>query len=282
MPEDRRCHADRQRLDHHRDEDLRARRAQRAQQSELARALCDRDRERVEDDEGADQQRGAREREQRRSEEAADRVVRGVGRLGGIRGAGRHGQRAWQRASYRGGESRGGDARLGGDRDPRDLVRALEPALNVGERRHHERGAAERHALAPLGDAGDRDALNARAGAEADVLAHAQPLVAGELVVDDDLARLSRRVAFEVAECVEGLLARGADDGRSESGGDRLAPDDQRSGLGQLPFGAANARDRAHACDATPVRWASCSARDRRRTPRAGSRRRRCPGWQSG
>ena len=52
--------ADGQRLDRDGGEDLPARRAQRAQQRELAGALGDRDREGVEDDEGADEQRRAR------------------------------------------------------------------------------------------------------------------------------------------------------------------------------------------------------------------------------
>ena len=61
--------------------DLAARRAERAQQRELARPLRDGDREGVEDDERADEQRGAGEREEHRREEAADRVVDLVGLL---------------------------------------------------------------------------------------------------------------------------------------------------------------------------------------------------------
>ena len=62
--------------------------AERSQQRELARALGDGDREGVEDDERADQQRGAGEREQHRRQEAADRVVDVVGRLLGVGCAG--------------------------------------------------------------------------------------------------------------------------------------------------------------------------------------------------
>ena len=51
----------------------------------------------------------------------------------------------------------------------------------------------------------------------------------------------------EVVEGVERLLARRRDDRRGESGRDRLAADDERSGLGQLALGAADARDGAHA-----------------------------------
>ena len=141
--------------------------AERAQQRELARPLRDGDREGVEDDERADEQRRAGEREQRRREEAADRVVGGVGLLGGVRGAGLDGHGAGQLAAHRGGEALGRHARVGGDDDARQLAGALEPALDVGEPRHDERGAADRHPVAPLPDAGDHDALDAGARASA-------------------------------------------------------------------------------------------------------------------
>ena len=57
MPDD-------ERLDDDRAENLSPRRAERAQRRELARALGDRDRERVRDDERADEQRDAAEREE--------------------------------------------------------------------------------------------------------------------------------------------------------------------------------------------------------------------------
>ena len=244
-------------------EDLPARRAQRAQQRELAGALGDGDREGVEDDEGAHQQRRSREREQRRREEAADRVVGGVGRLGGVGGAGPHGQRARQRLPHRGGQLRGRDAGRGGDRDARQLAGALEPALDVGERRHDERRAAERHAVPPPGDAGDHDPLDAGARAEADVLAHAQPLVARHLAVDDDVTGPPGRAAGEVVEGVERLLARRGDDRRGEAGRDRLAADDERSALGQLALGAADAGNGARRARAAPRRCSACPGRGR-------------------
>ena len=64
-------------------EDLAAGGAERAQQRELAAALRDGDREGVEDDERADEQRGAREGEQHRREERADAVVDLLRRVGG-------------------------------------------------------------------------------------------------------------------------------------------------------------------------------------------------------
>ena len=77
-----------QRLRRHGAEHLAARGAEGAHQRELARALRDRDREGVEDDEGADEQRRAGEGQQRRGQEAADlrvdlcRVVGGGLRAG--------------------------------------------------------------------------------------------------------------------------------------------------------------------------------------------------------
>ena len=70
MPEQRRQHADHERLGEHRAQHLAARGAERAQQRELLRALGDRDGEGVEDQEAADEQRDGGEHEQRRADEA--------------------------------------------------------------------------------------------------------------------------------------------------------------------------------------------------------------------
>ena len=183
-------------------------------------ALRDGDREGVEDDEGADEQRRAREREQRGREEAADRVVGGVGLLRGVGGAGLHRHGARQRGADGGGQPRGRDAGLGGDRDAREVARALEPALDVGEQRHDERGPADRGSAAPLADAGDLDVLDARARAQPDKLPDAQALVVGELAVDDHLAGPARRTALHVAEGVERLAARRRDDRGREAARD--------------------------------------------------------------
>jgi hypothetical protein len=70
--------ADDERLDDHGLEDLPPRRADRPQRRELARALGDRDAERVRDHEGADEESDAREREQEALDErreAADRLL---------------------------------------------------------------------------------------------------------------------------------------------------------------------------------------------------------------
>ena len=71
--------ADQQRLEDDRGEDLAARGAERAQQPELAHPLGDGDREGVEDQEGADEQRHAGEDQQRHLQEAE--VVADLARL---------------------------------------------------------------------------------------------------------------------------------------------------------------------------------------------------------
>ena len=69
QPDDGRSRADHERLDDDRAQHLAARRTHRAVGRELARALRDRDRERVRDHEAADEQRDAAEREQEAAQE---------------------------------------------------------------------------------------------------------------------------------------------------------------------------------------------------------------------
>ncbi len=76
-----------ERLDDHRPEDLAARGADGSHRRELARALRDRDRERVEDDERADEERDAGEGEQEVLDEVRELadLVLVLGCLGGRR-----------------------------------------------------------------------------------------------------------------------------------------------------------------------------------------------------
>ena len=69
----------------HRGQHLSPAGAERPEQAEFTRALRHDDRERVEDDEGPDEQRDEREDEQRGAEEA-QRVLQGLGLLVGDRG----------------------------------------------------------------------------------------------------------------------------------------------------------------------------------------------------
>ena len=99
-------------FDDDRAHDLGARGAERAQQAELARALGDRDRERVEDDERADEQRDVGENQQERAQEAElGFEVRGL--LGGLFGAGADRHRGRQGGAHAAAQLVGGDARLG-------------------------------------------------------------------------------------------------------------------------------------------------------------------------
>ena len=90
--DDRREQADHQRLQDHGAQHLPARRADRSQRGELARPLRDRDRERVEDHEGADEQGDAGERQQEVPDDRRERrdLVRVLARLLGS-GPHRHG-----------------------------------------------------------------------------------------------------------------------------------------------------------------------------------------------
>ena len=85
-PEDRGEYAEHHRLGEDRREDLARRRAERPQHAELTGPLGDGDRERVEDQEGADEDRDPGEDEQERGQEA-EAVLDVGGLLGGILGA---------------------------------------------------------------------------------------------------------------------------------------------------------------------------------------------------
>ena len=93
--DDRADDAEHQRLDEDGAQHLAARGAERAQQRELARPLGDGDRERVEDQEGADEQRDAGEAS--RPSEEAELVPDVAGLLGGLLAAGAHLDAARQR-----------------------------------------------------------------------------------------------------------------------------------------------------------------------------------------
>ena len=99
--------ADHPRLEHDRAQHLAAAGAERAQQAELARALRDGDRERVVDDERADEQRDRAEDEQRRAHEAEVLLEVG-GLLGGVLLAGADLDRAPASAALTAARSRAG------------------------------------------------------------------------------------------------------------------------------------------------------------------------------
>ena len=74
-PDHRRKRPDQERLEQDRAQDLAPRRADRPQRRELARPLRDRDRQRVRDHEGADEERNPAEREQECLQEAGEAFV---------------------------------------------------------------------------------------------------------------------------------------------------------------------------------------------------------------
>ena len=134
---------DRRRFEQHRGEDLPARGAERPQHAELRDPLGDRDREGVEDDEGADQHRDVAEDEQDRLQEAevfADFFGAAVGAFLRRLDPRRERQHFFDPPFQR----RLGDARLGGDRDLVELPalvgeRAGRPAASPGRSRRRRR-----------------------------------------------------------------------------------------------------------------------------------------------
>ena len=133
---------------------LPARRAERAQRRELARPLRDRDRERVDDHESADEQRDQAEREQEVAQERDElvRLLRVLARLGV---AGAHlGVRRQDLADLR--DQRGWrDPRLRGDADLVELALLAEEPLGGREVEACERGSADRAHRPELHDPGD-------------------------------------------------------------------------------------------------------------------------------
>ena len=126
-------HADHRGLDHDRAEDLAPRRAERPQQRELARALRDGDRERVEDQEAADEHGDAGEDEQGDLDEA-ERLADVRGALLGLLLAGEHGRGAAERLVDRGLQLLGRDAVVRRGGDVRDVAGLAGDALHLGQR----------------------------------------------------------------------------------------------------------------------------------------------------
>ena len=130
-PQERADDAQRQPLADHRAHDLAARGAQRAQQRELAHPLGDGDREGVEDDERADEQRDPREGEQRRGQEA-QALLDVAGLVAGLLLAGADDRRAPEVALERVAQRLGGDALAGRSLDLVEAVLAEHP-LGLGQ-----------------------------------------------------------------------------------------------------------------------------------------------------
>ena len=164
-PSDRAEQADHEGLDHHRPQHLAARRAERAQRRELAHPLGDRDRERVRDHEGADEERDAREGEQDVLEEG-DEAARSFLSSFDLRVRCRGRRRRRQQRLDLGDELRIADARLRLDPDHVELARPCRRRCwAVGQVEDREGRAADRADAGELGDARDARTIAGRADA---------------------------------------------------------------------------------------------------------------------
>ena len=203
--DDRGDGTDDERLAHHGAEDLPTRGANRAQHREFARALGDRNRERVVDDERADQHSDARKGEQGVANDLADQVVEHAGLFVGVLLAGLDDDvRLRQRGAHVGLQLIVGNAVLGFGVDVARLALQRPPVLDVNQRRQHGRGAAERRRpVAVLHDAHDLDGLDAVLRGERDGLANLRLGFGGDFLGDRDLSGgcrqspLDRRVRVE-------------------------------------------------------------------------------------
>ena len=170
-------HAERERLGDHGAEHLAAAGAEGAQHRELAAPLRHGDAEGVEDDERADEDGDAGERQQHRRQEGVDRGGRLVGRVGGRLLAGLDAHRRRQGGLDARGELLGRDAGIGGDRDAAQLAGLAAPALHVLQAAGDDDGAAHGAGVAPREHAGDLDVLEAGRGGDVEAVARLEALL---------------------------------------------------------------------------------------------------------
>ncbi len=147
-------HAQRERLGDHGAEHLAAAGAEGAQHRELAAPLCHGDAEGVEDDERADEDGDAGERQKHRRQEAVDGGGRLAGRVRGRLLAGLDVTVAGNAAFTRG-QLLGRDARVGGDRDAAQLAGLAAQRCTSCRRPAMTMVPPMRAGVAPLEHAGD-------------------------------------------------------------------------------------------------------------------------------
>ena len=186
-------HARDQRFGEDQPKHLPARRAERAQQGELARPLRDEDAEGVDDDVRADKERDQREHQQDRSQDAEERVdARHL--LADDGGLGRRLRVARQARRYPVAQLRFGDAGRGAGCDLVEL--ALQPKLLLDDVEPEERhGGAGQAVGGPVaGDAGDDEVMfGATVDDVLNVLTDGEEVRRGRGGVDDDVVAVRRR-----------------------------------------------------------------------------------------
>ena len=216
----RRAEADHERLEDHRPEHLPPRRAERAQGGELPRPLRDRDRERVEDDERADEERDAGEREQEVADDRRER--RDLARLlVRLLDTGSHLEVAAELRLDPLRQLLGRRAVGGRGLNRVELALLVEQLLRRRHVEDRERRTADRAQLAVLRDPDDLELLRRAECGDADAVAELEALVVGDALVDGDLLAAAGPAALDEVERVEAVeLGRGLD---PESEGRRAA-----------------------------------------------------------
>ena len=188
---DGRERADDQRLAEHGGHHLATRRADRPQRRELAHPLRDRDRDRVEDDERADEERDAAEAEQDLLDDPDEADVLRL--LLHLRAHRPHLSGRRQQRPDLGRELRRRDVPLRGDADDVELADLVEELLRRLEVEDGDRRRADRGHGAELHDPGDGEELLRPARDDADRVARLVVLLVGRGLVDRDLARGGRK-----------------------------------------------------------------------------------------
>ena len=198
-------HSDDERFDDDGAEDLAVGRTDGSQRRELARALRDRDRERVRDHERPHEQRDPGEGEQERAEER-DEVVRVRCIVLRLLAPRQHLSCRWEDCLDLVHELGVRDVGLGRDGDLVQLTGLLEETLRSREVEAGERRAANRETRAELDDAGHAHLFDRAFRLDTDLLADLEVLVAGGLLVDDDLVR-TRPAALHQRQRIEDRVA---------------------------------------------------------------------------
>ncbi len=191
--DERRGKPDHERFEDHGSENLASRRSDRPQRRELACALRDGDRERVEDDERAHEERDEAEREEEVPEDRCElahlvRLLLGLGRRADDLGAG------GENGGDRGDDVVFGDTLAGGHRDRVVLTFSPEELLGGRDREHDEADATEAVDLPVLGDADELERAFRLQRGDLNGVPDLESLLVGCPGVDDDLV-VARRAS---------------------------------------------------------------------------------------